>query len=47
MKTYLIGFCDMGRDFDEYDNIFVNALKKAEISYELSEKPEVLFYSVF
>lgn len=47
MKTYSIGFCDMGRDFDEHDNVFVNALKKEGVSYEISDKPDVLFYSVF
>ena len=47
MNVISIGFCDMSRDFDVNNNLFVNALKKYNIEYSISEKPEVLFYSVF
>ena len=42
-----IGFCDMSRDFDVNDNMFVKALKKNNIDYHISDNPKVLFYSVF
>ncbi len=42
-----IGFCDMSRDFDVNNNMFVKALKKKNINYNISDNPKVLFYSVF
>lgn len=42
-----IGFCDMYRNFDNNDNFVTDILKKYGISYEVSDEPQVLFYSVF
>ncbi len=42
-----IGFCDMFRGFDAKNNFVTKALDNAGIVYEISEEPEVLFYSVF
>ena len=47
MNKIEIGFCDMSRDFDVSDNMFVKALKKNNIDYCISDTPKVLFYSVF
>ena len=47
MSKIEIGFCDMSRDFDKNDNMFVKALKKKNIDYIISDNPRILFYSVF
>jgi len=47
MSVVTISFCDMSRDFDVNDNLFVKALHNKGIEYSIGDKPQVLFYSVF
>ena len=45
-KRLKINFCDVPGDFNYHDNMFLNLLKPY-YDVEISEDPEVLFYSVF
>jgi len=47
MERIGINFCDMSRDFDVNNNMFVKALINNNIEYYISDKPKILFYSVF
>jgi alpha(1,3/1,4) fucosyltransferase len=46
MEKLRIKFCDFWQDFCQDDNYFLTILSKA-YSIELSEEPDVVFYSVF
>ena len=42
-----INFCDMFRDFNPADNLYLDIIKKNFDGYELTENPDFLIYSVF
>ncbi|MBP9995702.1 MAG: hypothetical protein KBT19_00335 [Lachnospiraceae bacterium] len=44
---YKIGFCDMYRNFNKNDNFVTDICKKYDIEYEVTDEPDILFYSVF
>ena len=47
MNSIKINFCDMYKDFNKEENLFVDILRKQYDEVVMTEQPDFLFYGPF